>query len=109
MEEIIEGDVPLAEFIPPEKEEVELESNAIPLTNFAILSLRNTWSLINLGLIILTFLLWFSYDILGPGNIITGFAMLGNIVLYILTQDITGQVVWIDNWTWIFALLYAIG
>ena len=94
LEEIDEGAVPLAEFIPSFNEEPE---NV------------NTWSLINLGLLILTFLLWFSYEPLGPGNIITGIAMLANIILYMQTQDLAGKVIWIDKWTWIMALIYAIG
>ena len=92
LEEIDEGAVPLAEFIPSFNEEPE-----------------NTWSLVNLGLLILTFLLWFSYEPLGPGNIITGISMLANIILFMETQDITSKVVWIDKWTWVMAVIYAIG
>lgn len=94
LEEIDEGAVPLAELIPSFNEGPE---NV------------NTWSLVNLGLLILTFLLWFSYEPLGPGNIITGISMLANIILFMETQDITSKVVWIDKWTWVMAVIYAVG
>ena len=87
----------------------EISDGNVPLAEFEPITPVNTWSLVNLGLLILTFLLWFSYEPLGPGNIITGISMLANIILFMETQDITSKVVWIDKWTWVMAVIYAIG
>ena len=98
IETIEEDSVPLAEFEPPVKE----EESAQPLSK------KTTWSLIDLGLLIFTFLIFFCFEI-GISNILTTITILLNIVIYVLTQNLYGSMVLIDFYTIPMAIICLIG
>ena len=97
-EELTDSNVPLAS-----PEDLDIDNNATGEIGLH----HGTWSIINLCLFFTSILGYFYHRDNYTYNVITGFFVFINIVIYLITQDFLGKMVLINEYTWTMVIIFA--